>query len=283
MELYTEGRRRFLPPMVFGAGVLWHLLRYGRGYDVVHTASFPYFSLLAAGLARRRGGYRIVVDWHEVWTKAYWHSYVGAVAGRIGWAIQRLGARIGDRAFTFSRLHAERLRALGFAHEVTVLPGEYAGPLERPEPNSARAPRRLRGRHIPEKRTTALVRAFAVARESVPELRLEIYGDGPERRRGPRPRRRARRGGRGLVPGVVDGARIEAAFRRAAVHVLPSRREGYGLVVIEAAAAGTPSVVVRDPDNASTELIEPGVNGYVAPRQIPAELGPVIVRGRAGR
>src|ERR1700682_5843074 len=28
MELYTGGRRRILPPLVFGAGVLWHLLRH---------------------------------------------------------------------------------------------------------------------------------------------------------------------------------------------------------------------------------------------------------------
>ena len=40
MELYEgEGQRRIAPPLVFGAGVLWHLLRHGRSYDVVHTAS----------------------------------------------------------------------------------------------------------------------------------------------------------------------------------------------------------------------------------------------------
>src|SRR5437764_10538909 len=42
MSLYTGGRRRILPPLVFGLGVPWHLLRHGRSYDVVHTASFPY-------------------------------------------------------------------------------------------------------------------------------------------------------------------------------------------------------------------------------------------------
>ena len=46
--------------------------------------------------------------------------------------------------------------------------------------------------------------------------------------------------------------------------VLPSRREGYGLVVIEAAAHGTPSVVVADPDNAAVELVTEGVNGFIA-------------------
>src|SRR3954463_14199520 len=72
MELYVAGRRRVLPPLVFGAGVLWHLLRHGRRYDAVHTASFPYFSLLAAGLLRRWGRYRLIVDWHEVWSRDYW-------------------------------------------------------------------------------------------------------------------------------------------------------------------------------------------------------------------
>ena len=81
--LYTEsGRRRLLPPLVFGFGVLRHLLRHGRRYDVVHTASFPYFSVLAAAAARRRGGYRIVVDWHEVWTREYWREYLGPARRR---------------------------------------------------------------------------------------------------------------------------------------------------------------------------------------------------------
>src|SRR5688500_9396095 len=38
MSLYTAGRRRILPPVVFGAGVLLHLLRRRNRYDVVHTA-----------------------------------------------------------------------------------------------------------------------------------------------------------------------------------------------------------------------------------------------------
>src|SRR5215217_3905575 len=43
MALYTGGRRRILPPMVFGSGVLKHLAVAGPQYDVIHTASFPFF------------------------------------------------------------------------------------------------------------------------------------------------------------------------------------------------------------------------------------------------
>src|SRR5262245_30361757 len=35
MELYAGGRRRILPPLAFGLGVLKHLLRHGRRYDIV--------------------------------------------------------------------------------------------------------------------------------------------------------------------------------------------------------------------------------------------------------
>src|SRR5207247_263426 len=76
MELYANGRRRVWPPVLFGLGVLVHLLRHGRRYDVVHTASFPYFSLLAAGAARRGAGFRLLVDWHDVWTRDYWCQYL---------------------------------------------------------------------------------------------------------------------------------------------------------------------------------------------------------------
>src|SRR4051812_33751118 len=100
MALYPRaGPRPILPPLLFGAGVLWHLLCNGRRYDVVHTASFPYFSVLAAGVLRRIGAYRVVVDWHEFWSREYWLEYLGGLGGRVGWGIQALCLRVPQRAF----------------------------------------------------------------------------------------------------------------------------------------------------------------------------------------
>ena len=59
--------------------------------------------------------------------------------------------------------------------------------------------------------------------------------------------------------------------------VLPSRREGYGMIVVEASACGTPSILVREPDNAAVELIEEGVNGVIAASAAPADLAAAIV------
>jgi glycosyltransferase involved in cell wall biosynthesis len=279
MALYRgAGQRRIAPPLVFGAGVLWHLLRHGRRYDVVHTASFPYFSLLAAALARPLHGFRLVVDWHELWSRTYWREYLGGLGGRIGWGVQALCLRVRQHAFCFAQLTAARLRAEGVRGEVTVLEGEYAGPLEGHTPLPAEPMVVFAGRHIPEKRAAAVVPAVGLARERVPGLRGRIFGDGPER-----PAVLAAIAERGLAdvvdaPGFVATEEVEHALARALCMVLPSSREGYGLVVVEASAAGTPSVVVRGEDNAASELVEEGVNGFVAESASPEDLAAAILR-----
>ena len=281
MALYTRsGRRRLLPPIVFGIGVLGHLLRHGRRYDIVHTASFPYFSLLAIAGARRRGGFRVVVDWHEIWTRAYWGEYLGPFAGRIGWSVQRLCLRVPQRAFCFSKLHERRLLQLGLRAELTRLEGQYAGPFEPRDPQPARPVVVFVGRHIPEKRPAALVPALAKAREQLTDLRGEIYGDGPEREKVLRSIAELGLDGSVSAPGFVGGELLEQALSSALCLVLPSRREGYGLVVIEASVRGVPTVAVEGPDNAATELVEDGVNGAVAASTAPDDLAAAIVRIR---
>ena len=282
MQLYASGcRRRVLPPLVFGVGVLWHLLRHGRRYDVVHTASFPYFSLLAAALARPLRRFRLVVDWFELWSAEYWHEYLGRFGGRVGGAVQALCLRVPQRAFCFSQLHARRLRDAPVNGELTVLEGMYAGSEAARDPLPAEPMVVFAGRHIPEKRVPAIVPALAIARERIPGLRGQVLGDGPEREEVLRLRSE-----NGLdealdVPGFVSAERVESALARALCMVLPSRREGYGMVVIEAAASGTPSVVVAGPDNAAADLVSEGENGYVAPSASPEDLAAAIERVHA--
>jgi len=277
MALYRDGKRRIAPPLRFGLGVLAHLAAHGRRYDVVHTASFPYFSLLAAAAARPFGGYRIVCDWHEVWSDNYWSEYLGAL-GWVGGLVQRLCARVPQRAYAFSRLHAERLRGLGLA-EVTRLTGEYAGTgggevqqLWSDPPTIVYA-----GRFIPEKRVDLLVEALPIAREAIPGLRARLIGSGPTLHAA-----EVRIASLGLsdiveCPGFLPPEAVDAAMREAFCVVQPSSREGYGMVVIEASARGVPAVVVAAEDNAATELIDEGRNGFVVPGPDPILLAEAIV------
>jgi glycosyltransferase involved in cell wall biosynthesis len=81
------------------------------------------------------------------------------------------------------------------------------------------------------------------------------------------------------APGFVGGERVAAELGRALCMASASIREGYGMIVIEAAAHGVPSIVVRAPDNAAVELIEDGVNGFVCE---PGEIAGAIVAVHAG-
>ena len=79
------------------------------------------------------------------------------------------------------------------------------------------------------------------------------------------------------APGFVAANELEAALRRALCLVLPSRREGYGMVVIEAASMGVPTVTVAGPDNAAVEHVVDGVNGFIAPDASPDQLAAAIL------
>ena len=80
------------------------------------------------------------------------------------------------------------------------------------------------------------------------------------------------------TPGFVEPDVIDEAIGSAACLLQPSTREGYGLVVVEASAKGTPSVVVAAPDNAAVELIDAGMNGFIAPTSKSTDLAAAIVR-----
>jgi len=279
MALYTKGgRRRILPPLVFGLGVLVHLLRRGRRYDVVHTCSFPYFPLLSAALVRPLIGFELVVDWFEVWSRSYWRDYLGGVGGRLGALVQRICALVPQRAFCFSELHAKRLREEGLRGSVTVLRGLYAGTTEPVSPRPADPIVLFAGRLIPEKQVTLGVAAVALATQRIQGLRGEFLGDGPER--AALDAAIAEHGLEQTVTarGFTATEQVDAEMRRALCLLLPSRREGYGLVVVEAAARGTPSVVVAGEDNAATELIAEGVNGTVAASSSAQAIAEAIVR-----
>jgi glycosyltransferase involved in cell wall biosynthesis len=276
--VYVEGRRSLGPPARFGFAVARYLLRHGHRFDVVHTAAFPFFPMLAAGLARRRFPYRLVADWYEVWSLPYWQRYAGRIVGTVGWLVQRRCVRLRHRAFCISRLTERRLLEEGFSGEHTVLPGLYAGAVL---PAAGKAVDQVvvyAGRHVPEKRVPLLVEAFAVARRALPSLRLALYGDGPNRQRAEQEAARL---------GIADAIEflghrpqkdVENAFASAACVASASEREGYGLIVVEAAARGTPSVVAAGAENAATELVVDGVNGAVAPEATAASIGHAIVQ-----
>ena len=146
------------------------------------------------------------------------------------------------------------------------------------------------GRLIPIKGHIVLLRAFALARRELPDLRLDIAGRGPLEN--------ALRA-LALELGIADAvtflgqvAPIQTAIEQAAAVVVPSLGEGFGMVALESMERGRP--VVAAAVGGLAEIVLDGETGILVPSGEVAPLAAAIVRlgrdpeltarmGRAGR
>jgi glycosyltransferase involved in cell wall biosynthesis len=103
------------------------------------------------------------------------------------------------------------------------------------------------GRLVPVKRFDMLVDALVALKSRVPRLHAVIAGEGYCRPDLEAQIRGARAEGWITLPGRVGDDEIIDLYRRAWVLAMTSSREGWGMIVTEAAACGTPAVVTRVP------------------------------------
>ncbi|WP_033436177.1 glycosyltransferase family 4 protein [Saccharothrix sp. NRRL B-16314] len=277
-DLYdANGVRTIGPALRYAYGLAKHLRANRRNYDAVLVSAVPSTNVLAVRAALVGSKVAVDVDWLEVWRPDQWLAYSGPVVGRVAGLLQWVAAKLSPLASCHSQLHARRLEAGGLRGKAIVSHG-LIDPREDVVPNPAvTSPPRVVyvGRHIADKRVETLPAAIAEARESIPDLEATIFGEGTSR--AAVLAEIDRLGLRDVVrtPGFVSQEELDEGIRTAAVLVNPSQREGYGLVVVESCAVGTPVVLVEGDDNAAVELVEPGVNGQVA--KTTAGIGAAIV------
>ena len=178
-----------------------------------------------------------------------WRIVFGPLVGRIGWWIESwLGPRTYRRCqyVTVSQATRRGLAAIGVPQARTVV--IHNGLDATPVPPVARSSTPLLvavSRLAPHKRLEHAIEAVARLRPRWPSLRLELIGQGPWL---------ALLGDHAQARGVADAVSLRgwvseddkhAALARAWVHLCPSVREGWGIVVMEAAAHGVPTVAYR--------------------------------------
>jgi glycosyltransferase involved in cell wall biosynthesis len=178
-----------------------------------------------------------------------WRSYFGPVFGRVGWWLESwLSPRVYRkcRYVTVSEHTRSELMALGVDEErIAVVPnGLDAAPPTR----AARDPQPLLvavSRLVPHKQIEHAIDTVARLSAEWPALRLSVVGRGPWHE--PLLRYAAERGvaDRVTLHGWVDEQRKHEILARAWVHLCPSVKEGWGIVVMEAGAHGVPTVAYR--------------------------------------
>ncbi|MCL4401432.1 MAG: glycosyltransferase family 4 protein [Acidobacteria bacterium] len=95
------------------------------------------------------------------------------------------------------------------------------------------------------KRIGVLLGAAERLRARIPALEVRIVGDGPESAAYKRIWREKRLEGTVRFLGDISQARLAAEYNRCDVFCLPSVQEGFGIVFLEAMAAGKPVVATR--------------------------------------
>ncbi|NJR51608.1 MAG: glycosyltransferase family 1 protein [Leptolyngbyaceae cyanobacterium CSU_1_3] len=93
--------------------------------------------------------------------------------------------------------------------------------------------------------------------ESIPNARLALVGDGPNRQSLEKHFENTPT----HFVGYLGGRELASAFASADAFVFPSRTETLGLVLLEAMAAGCPVVAARS--GGIPDIVEDGVNGYL--------------------
>lgn len=279
-QLYDgTGTRTSRGALAFSLAV-YRSLRHSRGsYDLVVASALPVLTLIAAHWAIRGTPAYLVSDWLEVWSWRQWRKYSGTLVGTLGWVLQSVGSRSADLHTVNSLFTAERLRRYrGGKNQLVLGLVDLAGEPHAPVP--ARKPPTIIfiGRHIPDKRINALLAAFDVARRTLLDLHLIVVGSGPQSAGLHLEIARLGLVGAVDIVGRVTDELLHELLSTASALVTASAREGFGLVVAEAASWGVPSVVVAGPDNAAVELIEEGVNGFIAGSVDAESLAAAIVR-----
>lgn len=260
-SLYNkDGRRSIRTVLNYSFGLLFHFLH--NDYDIVDSNEFPYipnFIVKLYCLLKKRP---MIVTWHEVWDD-HWHDYLGYLMGNVGRFIERKTAKLSNMIVAVSeKTRDDLVEKLGIDPEkIRVVEPIIASDCSDIAPASREFDVLFCGRLIKQKNVDLLIRALPMTDI---DMNCGIIGEGPEKKR---------------LMSMVDeyGLNEHVTFlgslknhtdvlsymKSSRLFVFPSKREGYGIAVLEANACGLPVIVVDNKNNASKHLIKNGFNGYV--------------------
>ncbi|MCB0936214.1 MAG: glycosyltransferase family 4 protein [Mycobacterium sp.] len=217
-------------------------------------------------LARLVFGRRVAVLVHHCHREQW--PVAGRFVGRLGWFVEsRLSPRLHRRNqyVTVSLPSARDLTDLGVdagriaivRNGLDTVPPDTLGTTRSVTPRAV-----VLSRLVPHKQIEDALDAVALLRPRVPELQLDVVGGGWWQDR--LVERAAQLGITDAVTfhGHVDDAAKHALVQRSWVHILPSRKEGWGLAVIEAAQHSVPTIGYRSSGGLTDSIVD-GVTGVL--------------------
>ncbi len=260
--LYSGDRRSFREAILFSLHCFKML---NKKFDLVEVDHMPHLVLFTMRIVCFLKRKQMIVTWHEVWGREYWMRYVGTIGLFAHW-IERMSMVLPDTIISVSEHTTKALRqVLGNKKEIITIPnGLDILEVTKSPPSSSGADVLFAGRLLAHKHVDMLLRAARILVHKNPTLSVLIIGEGPEKTRLEGLTREL-----GIEKNVSfrdffeDQNDLYRVMQASGVFVLPSTREGFGIVVLEANACGLPVVTIDDAGNAAKDLIVEGENGTV--------------------
>jgi glycosyltransferase involved in cell wall biosynthesis len=249
----------------FDPGVLFRLIGLIRRERIDTVFSFLIHANGVAALASLAvPGVRFVQSIQTTQPNPRWHWRLQHVIQHAAEKIVVPTPSVKEAAIRWAGVKPERLFVIPNAVRIRDFSGERRG-----EKQSRRVA--FIGRLDPIKRIGDLVTAVSLLNA---DIVLDIWGEGSQR--GEIQSTIARLGlqNRAILHGAVAGS--AEALENADVLVLPSDAEGFGLVLIEAMAAGVPVIGTNVPG--IRDVIEDGISGLLVPPRNPRALANAIAR-----
>jgi glycosyltransferase involved in cell wall biosynthesis len=230
-----------------------HLARRHRADVVVDVQNgMPFLSPLV-----RRGPVINLV--HHV-HKEQWPVVFGPRLSAAGWWLESRLAPMVYRRTSYVAVSDSTRRELGGLGVDTdriqvIHNGTDATPLGT-EPRSAHPSLIVLGRLVPQKRIELALEALALLLDEMPDLTLDVVGSGWWE-----PQLRLRAAELGVEEQVTFHGHVSETEKHhllasAWVHVLPSLKEGWGLVVVEAGIHGTPTVAFSEAGGPTNSIVD---------------------------
>ena len=262
-KLYTkEGRRSILQAIYFG----FHSMKLIKeDFDVIDCCGFPYFSLFSCKLIVLIKRKKLFSTWHEVWGKNYWYKYIGW-KGYLGYIIEKLAVLMPDKIISVSKHTTHKLKKeLNSKKRIYTVPnGIEFDLITKIKSAKEESDVIFVGRLTSHKNVDIFIKAIKLIKEKNLEIKSLIIGDGPEKKTLEALTQKLNLKKNIKFLGFLENNDdVYALMKSSKVFVLPSTREGFGIVVIEANACGIPVITINHKDNAARDLIEEGKNGFV--------------------
>lgn len=208
----------------------------------------------------------VIVLVHHV-HREQWPVVMGRLKSRLGWWIEsRLAIWVyrGCRYVTVSDATRRELVSLGVdSGRVTVV---HNGTPQLPDVPVSRSPHPslvVLGRLVPHKRVEIALRTVAKLSSELPDLRLTIAGTGWWESHLREAAAELGIADRVRFTGFVTEAEKHELLGGAWIALTPSLKEGWGLTIVEAASAGTPTVAFASAGGVTEALVD-GKTGLLA-------------------